>query len=240
MAAAAVTERDLASILAVDPKTVLRWMANEERTPHARHRWAVAEKLGVEEHVLWPKAVRSAIKTGVDREVVAVYPYRSALPRSIWADLIANAERELMFAGYTNYFLWTEVPRLREILQERATAGVHVRFLLGNPEADATRRREDVEDAALDVTTRIKMTLAELEHLKDVEGIETRVTDAEKHIHLSVFRMDDHAIVSQHLANLLGHDSPTMHLQRREDDGLFDRFTFHVEYLWGQSTALEN
>jgi len=232
MAAAAVTERELASILAVDPKTVSRWMANEDRTPHARHRWAVAEKLGVEEHVLWPKVVRSAVKTGVDREVVAVYPYRSALPRSVWADLIANAECELMFAGYTSYFLWTEVPRLRDVLRERAASGVRIRFLLGDPDSEATSRREEVEGAPLSVSTRIRTTLAELDHLRDAENIETRFTAAEKHLHLSVFRMDDDAIVCQHLANLLGHDSPTMHLRRREEDGLFDRFIFHAEHLW--------
>jgi hypothetical protein len=85
------------------------------------------------------------------------------------------------------------------------------------------------------------MTLAELDHLKDVETIETRFTDAEKHLHLSIFRMDDDVIVCQHLANLLGHDSPTMHLRRHQADGLFDRFIFHAEHLWesGRPRAMQ-
>jgi hypothetical protein len=76
--------------------------------PHPRHRYAAADVLGVEEAVMWPDAVRTALKTNADREVVSVYPYRSACPHSLWGDLLAGAKRELTLAGYTNYFLWLE------------------------------------------------------------------------------------------------------------------------------------
>lgn len=232
LASAAISERDLASRVRVDPKTVARWLSDESRTPHARHRWAVAQTLGVTEAMLWPEAVRAALKVGADREVVAAYPYRSSLPRAVWADLAGRAEREIMIAGYTGYFLWSEVPRLRDILRDKAGAGCRVRFLVGDPDAEATTRREEVEAAPLSVSTRIRTTLDQLARLRDVAGIEARTTGAEKHLHLSVFRFDDEAIVCQHLADLLGHDSPTLHLRRRQDDGLFDRFVAHAEFLW--------
>jgi transcriptional regulator with XRE-family HTH domain len=232
LASAEMSERDLASRVKVDPKTVARWLSDESRTPHARHRWAVAEILGVNEAMLWPEAVRAALKVGADREVVAAYPYRSSLPRAVWAELAGRAERDIMLAGYTGYFLWSEVPRLRDALRTKAAAGARVRFLLGDPDAAATRRREEVENAPLTVSTRIRTTLAELEKLRGAEGIEARLTDADKHLHLSVFRFDNDAIVCQHLADLLGHDSPTWHLRRRQADGLFDRFVAHSEHLW--------
>ena len=46
-------------------------------------------------------------------------------------------------------------------------------------------------------------------------------------------------IVCTHLADLLGHDSPTMHLRRRQDDGLFDRYAAHLDYLWDDARPLD-
>ncbi|WP_052681569.1 helix-turn-helix domain-containing protein [Saccharothrix sp. ST-888] len=102
MVAATMTEAQLAEACGVDPKTVGRWLANSGRIPHGRHRWAASQALNVEEAVLWPTAVRLTVKTGADREIVQIYPYRSAAPAALWRQLIGKAEQELMFAGYTN------------------------------------------------------------------------------------------------------------------------------------------
>lgn len=223
-----MTERDLASACGVDVKTVARWITEDGRTPHPRHRWAACEALGVDEQVLWPDVVRSAVKTGPDREIVAAYPYRSDCPRSVWRRLIMDAESELVFAGYTSYFLWLEQPNLRATLRRKAEAGCRVRFLVGDPDSEVTRRREQAEDVPLTVGTRIKVTLDELGKLRDV--VEARFSD--EHVALSVFRGDNEMIVCQHLARAVGHDSPTQHLRRRQADGLFDRFAGHAEVLW--------
>ncbi|WP_211264383.1 hypothetical protein [Streptosporangium amethystogenes] len=45
---------------------------------------------------------------------------------------------------------------------------------------------------------------------------------------MSVFRFDSEMLVTPHLAKLVGHDSPMMHLRRYQDDGLFDRFGYHA------------
>lgn len=49
------------------------------------------------------KFLRDRIKSGHDRELVQSYPYRSACPSAVWAELIDSAGDELFFAGYTNY-----------------------------------------------------------------------------------------------------------------------------------------
>lgn len=33
---------------------------------------------------IWPTVMRNNLKTGADRELVACYPYRSAVPRTLW------------------------------------------------------------------------------------------------------------------------------------------------------------
>ncbi|MFG2679164.1 DUF5919 domain-containing protein [Streptomyces sp. NPDC048392] len=191
--------------------------------------------------MLWPKAVRERLKTGGDREVVQTYPYRSACPSTVWAELIAGASEELLFAGYTNYFLWTQVPAFASTLRQKAESGCRMRFLLGDPDGGVTRQREVIEGVALTVSTRIRMSLEELAKLADVPEIEVRYSaaeDAMNHVSLSVFRFDDQALITPHLARLVGHDSPLMHVRRRGQGGLFDRFAEHAEELWGRGVPV--
>lgn len=225
-----MTDRELAERCGVDTKTVSRWITQTGRVPHARHRWAVCEALGEDEAVLWPAAARKAIKAGPDREVAEVFPYRSACPASLWRSLITKAKRELTFAGYTNYFLWLEQARFGAALRRKAASGCRVRFLVGDPDSDVTLAREQDEGVALALSTRIRVTLAELEKVKD--DVDARFSSG--HTHLSVFRFDDDMIVTPLLTHSVGHDAPTLHLHRYQDDGLFDRFASHVEELWSR------
>ncbi|MFI9720034.1 DUF5919 domain-containing protein [Streptomyces sp. NPDC052396] len=236
MAQARVTDRQLAEKCGVDVKTVGRWITQPGRVPHARHRWAICEAVGEDEAVLWPAAVKKAIKAGPDREVVSVYPYRSACPSSLWRSLITKAEQQLTFAGYTNYFLWLEQARFGTALSRKAAQGCLVRFLLGHPESDLTRAREQDEGVALTLSTRIRVTLAELEKIKGQAGVSARYSDG--HAYLSVFRFDDDMIVTPLLTHHVGHDAPTLHLRRHQDDGMFDRFASHVEELWNRGTPV--
>jgi len=230
MAAAMITERELADRCDVDAKTVGRWLTQDDRIPHPRHRYAAAEALGADEAMLWPDGIRRNIKTGPDREVVAVYPRRSDCPKSVWRSLITNAYTNITLAGYTNYFLWLELPNIRAVLRRKAESGCTVRFLIGDPDSETTRHREAVENVPLTVSTRIRITLDELAKLGHVPGIEARFSD--DHIAMSVFAFDDEMLVCTHIAGLVGHDSPMMHLQRCQDGGLFDRYAYHVSELW--------
>ncbi|MFD7226008.1 XRE family transcriptional regulator [Streptomyces sp. NPDC059892] len=189
--------------------------------------------------MIWPQAVKDRIKSGHDRELVHSYPYRSACPSTVWSELISDAGTDLFFAGYTNYFLWTQVPAFPETLRRKVASGCRVRFLLGDPDGEVTRQRENVEDVALTVSTRIRITLEHLDRLGPLDGLETRFSapeDAINHVSLSVFRFDADALVTPHLARLVGHDSPLLHLHRRGDGGMFDRFSEHGEELWNGAT----
>lgn len=237
LSAAQLTPRQLAVRVGMTPKQVERWLADETLTPHPRNRADVADALGVDEAMLWPASVRNTIKTGPDREIAAVYPYRSAAPSSLWAQLVRDAGAEIIFAGYTNYFVFLEQPQFAATLRAKAEAGCQVRFLVGDPEAEVTRQREAIEDTPLTVSARIRITLGELARLRDVPGIDVRISaaeDAVNHISLSVFRFDQDALVTPHLARFVGHDSPLMHLRRRDEGGMFDRFSEHAEELWGR------
>ncbi|MFH8471349.1 XRE family transcriptional regulator [Streptomyces sp. NPDC018000] len=191
--------------------------------------------------MLWPSVVKERIKTGTDREIVHSYPYRSACPSTVWADLVQSAQCEITLCGFTNYFFWTQLPNFSGLLKEKAAAGCRIRFLLGDPDGEVTRQREVIEDVPLTVSTRIRMTLGELGKLGPLEGLEARYSAAEdsvNHVSLSVFRFDSEALVTPHLARLVGHDSPLLHLRRQGDGGMFDRFAEHAEELWSRGVPV--
>jgi hypothetical protein len=78
-----------------------------------------------------------------------------------------------------------------------------------------------------------------LDRLGDLAGLEARFSaaeDAVNHVGLSVFRFDTDALVTPHLARLVGHDSPLLHLRRQAAGGMFDRFAEHAEELWERAT----
>nr|WP_262418093.1 DUF5919 domain-containing protein [Streptomyces sp. SP2-10] len=238
MADANLTSRQLAYRVGVSAKQVERWLSNADLTPHARNRADACRALGVNEEMLWPKAVQERVKTGNDKELVRSYPYRSACPSPVWTELIERASEELFFAGYTNYFFWTQVPHFADTIRRKSEDGCRVRFLLGNPEGEVTRQREQIEDVALSVSTRIRITLEHLDRLGPLERVETRFSaplDAINHVSLSVFQFDSEALVTPHLARLVGHDSPLLHLRRQSDGGMFDRFAEHAEELWDRA-----
>jgi hypothetical protein len=227
----------------VSGKTVERWISDPGLIPHARNREDACKALGVDEEMLWPKAVKDRIKTGGDREIVQSYPYRSSCPSTVWGELISKAEEEILFAGYTNYFLWLDQPAFVSTLGRKLGSGCRVRFLLGDPDGEVTRNRESVEDVALTVSTRIRITLEHLKKLGSHEGLETRFSaagDAANHVSLSVFRFDDEALVTPHLARMVGHDSPLLRLSRQGDGGLFDRFAEHAEELWARGLPINH
>ncbi|WP_441246149.1 XRE family transcriptional regulator [Kitasatospora sp. McL0602] len=241
MSAAGLSPRQLAGRVGVSGKTVERWLSDDHLIPHARNREDAAQALGVDSTMLWPKAVRDVFKTGPDREIVRSYPYRSACPSTVWGELIKDARTDLYFAGYTNYFLWLEQPNLIETLRRKTEAGCRVRFLMGDPDGEVTRQREAIEDVALSVSTRVRITLEHLRRLGPLEGLEARFSapaDAMNHVSLSVFRFDHAALVTPHLARLVGHDSPLMHLRGQGEGGMWSRFSDHAEELWERGTPV--
>lgn len=242
MDSAGITPRRLAVAVGVSGKTVERWLSDPGLIPHPRNREDACKALGVEEEtMLWPKLITDRVKTGEDREIVRSYPYRSACPSTVWADLVKDSTQDLFLAGYTNYFLWSQLPDFIGTVRKKAENGCRIRFLLGDPNGEVTRQREEIEGVALTVSTRIRITLEHLEKLGGVEGVEARFSsphDAMNHVSLSVFRFDDQALVTPHLARLVGHDSPLLHLRRIGEAGMFSRFSEHAEELWGRGTTV--
>lgn len=226
--AASLTCAEVAHKTGVDEKTVQRWIT-KGRVPRPATRRRVAELLGKEPEVLWPKLSRR-VRPGPDGEMVAMYPRRSDMPRDVFRELISRSRRRLWFGGYTSYFLWVDVPDLRGQLRQKAQMGADIRFLLGDPDSPVTRAREEYEGTPLTLRSRIEMTLAEIARTGVAADIAVRHSD--KHVGWSVWIFDDQAITTLHIGPGMGHDSLTQHWRRQVDGGAFDRLPEHFDALW--------
>src|SRR4051812_34673952 len=135
---------DVAKQLGVDPKTVQRWLGGW--LPQPRHRWGLADMIGVHEYDLWPHL---AGVPSIGPEVFATYPHRGAVPRDVWRQLYDHAEHHIGILVYSGLFIAEDVEMIR-LLREKARAGVAVRILLGDPDSQQVTQRgveEGIADA---------------------------------------------------------------------------------------------
>ena len=185
--------------------------------------------VGMDEAMIWPEVVRSAVKTGADREVVQVFPSHSAVPTSVWQRLVAGAERELALAGATYEWLWYAVPSLNRVLRDKAQSGVRIRVVLSDPADPLIRADEQATAVPMALSTRIEQTRHLLEPLRDVVAVRQSAMGYGR----GVIRSDDTATLHVWVHGALGTELPVLLLHRHQDGGLFDRMAVqHVDALF--------
>jgi transcriptional regulator with XRE-family HTH domain len=233
-----LTISHLADQLAVDPKTVHRWLGG--RVPHPRHRYALAAALSQEEEYLWPSVNRSVGDAEASAaELVGAYPFRADVDAAHWWSMITKAKQQIDLLGYTLYFLPQQHPQLIPVLLEKCAAGCTVRLVLADPSSRFVRLRELEEQDPITLTARIQTSLRAFRPLIDkCAGAELRFQDAP--LYSSVFRFDDEMFVTPHLYATPGHRAPLLHLRRLGPNGLFSRFAAHFESIWTTTTAVDD
>lgn len=225
---------EVAEVLRVDPKTVERWLGG--RSPHPRHRQAVAQLLGHEEAYLWPDtAAVERVASASRSELVTLYPHRSAVPSELWLELLSRASRNVDVLAYAALFLPELDPSLVNDLAGRAAEGARVRVALGEADGAAVRLRGDEEGIGHGMAARVTMTLAHLEPLVGEPGVEVHVHGTT--LYNSIFRFDDELLVNTHLYGAKAYQNPVLHLRRVEGGSLFTDYVNSFERVWAQSKA---
>lgn len=150
MRAKNITERDLARACDVDIKTVGRWLSDDSRIPHLRHRLEAAHVLGVEAEVLWSRASKW------DRDNRS--KYAKAVGYSATAHIIGQqgTRAELCIVDYTCDRLFTAVPGVTFVLSGHANQGCKVRIVTGDPDAQLTGLADAIEQLPISLPTRMR------------------------------------------------------------------------------------
>jgi len=156
---------EVAARIAVDPKTVERWISLD-RLPHRGHRRAAAELLGCEETYLWPALLTDQRSISVSQaELVEIFPSRGAVPPDLWPTLARSSREEVDILAFSALFLPDYYPDLSAQLAAQAKAGLRVRIALGDPGSHAVRQRGSEETIDDGLVGRVKAHLAYLKPL---------------------------------------------------------------------------
>lgn len=232
---AQLTEADLAAKLAVDPKTVRKWL--RDQMPHPHSRTALSRLLGVDDRVIWPALSVLGPAKDQSAELVAVYPRRMSIDQQGWLSLFGSAEAEIGILAYSAIFL-AENARLIRLLGEKAIQGVTVRIALGDPEGRNVDRRGVEEEIGEAMSTKIRSSLVFLEPLLQQDGVQVGLHDTV--LYNSMYRSDDQLLVNQHAFGIPAAQSPVYHFRRGGDGSeMFDAYLASFERVWSlaRSTA---
>jgi len=223
--------------IGVDPKTVQRWLAG--RVPHARHRWAIAALVEVDEAHLWPTARTSSQQAeAAGAELVAIYPHRADVPTDLWRSMISQVERQLNILVYAAVFLPEQHVDLLDVLRAKAAGGCRIRIALGDPASAKLQERGDEEEFGLGIVQRAQLALKQYEPLRGCNGVDVRVHGTT--LYNSIYRLDEVMLVNTHVWGVSAFGAPVLQLRRLVDGGLFDTYAHSFESVWrGSNPAYE-
>jgi transcriptional regulator with XRE-family HTH domain len=218
-----LTTAKLAEAVQVDAKTVERWIV-AGRVPYRKHRYDVAAFFGVDESYIWPDALdNDQILSASESEIVAVYPYRRAVPRDAWGHLFGQAEREIGILAYSCYFL-AEDAGVRQLLAEKAKAGVRVRILLGDPESPLVLERGQSEGIGDTMPAKVRSAITMFQSLQSVPN--------------SIYRGDDQVFVNTHIYGVMANNAPFFHLRKIPGGAMAVNYLESFERVWGEAEPL--
>jgi len=225
----------LAEEIGVDPKTVERWIT-QNRVPYRKHRFAVAARLGSDETYLWPDALsQDQVAEASHSEIVSIFPHRWAVPHDTWGTFFGAAVHEIGILVYVGLFL-AEDSGVQKILREKATQGVRVRVLLGDPDSAAVAQRgedEGIDDA---VATKVRNALVLYRPLIATEGVEFRLHSTV--LYNSIYRADDQLLVNTHLYGSNASQAPLWHLRKVPGGDLFNSYAESFDRVWDGARPL--
>ena len=221
---------DVAKRLDVDRKTVDRWISGQR--PYKRNQHSVAKVLSVDPGYLWPTVSANEAGGLAAAELVAIWPVRSLVPVQQWVELFEQAKRRIDVLVYAGFWL-SEEPAVRDVLAAKASTGVQIRFLLGDPASAAVAVRS--EEEGIDGVIPGKITNVLHNYLDVIREPAARFRLHGTTLYNSIYRADDEMLVNCHVYGLPGHMTPLMHLRRVPGAELFATYLNSFERVWDES-----
>ncbi|MEU4832681.1 XRE family transcriptional regulator [Streptosporangium sp. NPDC023615] len=225
----------LAEAIAVDPKTVERWIT-KGREPYRKHRFAVASLLGTDETYLWPQALsQEQVVAASESEIINVYPHRWTMPRGAWEGLFRGASEKIDILVYVGMFLAEDAGLIR-LLAERGRSGARLRVLLGDPESEEVIRRSADEGIGKDaISAKIRSVLSLYAPLREVAEFRMHGTT----LYNSIFRADDQVLVNTHVYGEVASNAPVLHLRRVAGGDMVTTYLDSFDKIWNEARPVE-
>jgi hypothetical protein len=168
--------------------------------------------------------------TNVPAEFVGMYAHRADTPDELWLNLLKGANERIDLFANASLFLPEDNPEAIAIIKRKATAGVRVRVLLGDPNSEAAKLRGYEERLHEGIPGRIQMALAYYRPLLDVDGVGFRLQATA--LYNSIFRYDNDMLINQHIYGTYGYIAPVLHLRKKPGADLFDTYMRSFDRVW--------
>lgn len=232
--AAGLTIEDLAAHTKVNTKTAERWITLDGRTPHRKTRKDICELVGVDEVQLWPELEGDPrTRPTTTTELVHLYPSRSAIPSTLWTELITGVQEHMDVLVFSGQFL-VEQYNIIPIVRAKAAEGVRFRFAVGDETSDAVTQRAIEEGTEGGLQGRIQLMRRYLREVAGLPGAEVRTHGTI--LYNSFYRFDDQLFVNCHAFGALAGQSPVIHLRQLPDGLMWQRYMASFEQVWEQAT----
>lgn len=220
---------DLARATGASHETAARWI-RPGRTPQRRYRVPIIRLLKCDEADLWPE-LGAPIADTATSEVVNVYSERDRVPADLWRGLLERAENEVNLLGAALLYLF-EIPAFLTLLQ---ATPAKVRIALADPHSVMVASRDD--ELRLDGALPARI-LTSIAHLKVFEATATEVRVHTTPMYCSLYHADEEMLVTPHLYRRAGrHDTPVLHLRKREQHGIFDSYVYHFDDVFDRAAV---
>jgi len=233
---AGIEVEDLADIVGVDIRTVRRWVGGA--TPYGRHRTNIAKAVGKPERDLWPEQEIKAQIGDARAEIIAAYPQANDLAAPDWRVLLKAATVQIDLLDYTLTDILTSAGTV-DLLAAKAAAGCQIRILISakdsaqlviaEAEQGADITLTDIPDGAREA----ERSTAMLQPLLNSDGVEAREFVAGRFN--TILRFDDHMLLALHTYGTPGSHASLLHLRRKSEAGLFERFAAHYDAIWQEA-----
>lgn len=232
MLAAGLTVDSLAAALGRDPKTVERWIRQEQRQPHRTTRVQLTKLLKVREVDLWPELGGSPRPASVESELVHLYPSRSAITGTIWTELLTSVRSSMDVLVFSGAFL-VEQYDLIPLIRKKAGEGVKFRLLVGDESSQAVKQRAIDEGTPGGLEGRIQLMRRYLSEVAGLDGVEVRTHSTV--LYNSIYRFDDNLLVNGHAHGALAGQSPVLHLRKAPNGQMWNHYMRSFELTWKNS-----
>jgi hypothetical protein len=224
---ARLREEDVAAHLAVDPKTVRRWLNG--RIPYPANRAALADLVGAAEADLWPDAGGPLSARTRPEELKAIYPRRASMSRDVWRGFFTSAQHEIGILAYSALFLAEDADMLR-ILGDKGRVGVTVKIALGDPDGPHVADSAEDEGIGEAAPAKIRSALALFRPLAESGRAEIRLHRTI--LYNSIYRSDDQLLVNQHAYGIPAASSPVLSLRKTGGDDMLSGYLRSFEDVW--------
>jgi transcriptional regulator with XRE-family HTH domain len=207
---AGLSLEEFASILAVDPKSVSRWVAGTS-TPYPRHRAAISRALALDETELWPDQAGSTVE--VDGNPSTSLSAGTGMQFRVWGDSDdPSALDPVSFIEETSGPI--------DVLETGTW------FELAGPVAAALIARAVAGDQVRVASTAPRPNLA---HLIRQSGVQLRCVDVND---VAVIRCATTMLIASRLGGFADQPPALFHVEADGSDGLYDRLTALFDTIW--------